>query len=453
MLGRRSLFGLSFAICVAFTAVLAPAAFAQDIRSPNMTLLKNVPKVDGATQSDLAFQGNYAYAGTFSGLRVIDISNPANAQQVAFEPCPGGQFDVSVWGDLLFVSVDTPQTNPTCTGNANTAASTPGAWEGVRIFDISDPTDPKWIKSVATDCGSHTHTIVPAGNSKRSVFVYVSSYALTTTSVGPNCQQFHGKISVIHVNTKHPGKAKVVAEPEVDVPNFDDARVGFSNPALQDTNGCHDITVLKPMKLAAAACLSVGQLWDISDITNPQPIHTFTTPEVTAWHSSAFTWDGERVAFGDEAGGGVVGRCREEDYPETGAIWIYDVASGDELGSFKIPRFFPVEDHCTMHNYNFVPGVDRDILVSAAYHGGTTVADVTNPASPVELGFYEANSPVVPGGPNVHTSAWSSYWHNGFIYANDINRGFDVFSLADSSVAGAATLFRNNPQTQERLFP
>jgi hypothetical protein len=414
-----------------------------------MTLVRNLPKHDGATQSDLAFQGRYAFAGTYSGLRVIDISNPANATQVAFEPCNGGQFDVSVYEDLLFASVDTPQTNDQCNAfNSNTTASTPGAWEGVRIFDISDPTDPSLIKSVATDCGSHTHTLSPAG--KNSLFIYVSSYGLTPGSIGPNCEQFHGKISVIHVNLNKPEKARVVAEPTVDVPVFDASRLeldGLLPPgSLLDTSGCHDITVIKPLKLAAAACLSVGQIWDISDITNPEPIHTLTTPDVQAWHSAQFTWDGSRVAFGDEAGGGVIGRCREQDYPNTGAVWIYDVASGAELGNYKLPRFFPEEDHCTMHNFNFVPGVERDILVSAAYHGGTTVADVTDPANPVEIGFYEA---VVP----VHASTWSSYWHNGFIYANDITRGFDVFSLAHPSVAGAATLDRNNPQTQEVLFP
>jgi hypothetical protein len=93
-----------------------------------------------------------------------------------------------------------------------------------------------------------------------------------------------------------------------------------------------------------------------------------------------------------------------------------------------------------------VPGVERDILVSAAYHGGTTVADVTDPANPVEIGFYEAVEPV-------HALTWSSYWHNGFIYANDIDRGFDVFSLDHESVEGAALLDSNNPQTQEVLFP
>jgi hypothetical protein len=447
----RALRLATFAACATVVGLwaLPAAAAAQDVHSDNMTLLRNVPKVDTATQSDLAFQGNYAYAGTYSGLRVIDISDPANATQVAFEPCNGAQFDVSVWGDLLFASVDTPQTNDGCNAS-NTTASTPGSWEGVRIFDISDPLDPRLVKSVRTDCGSHTHTLVQPGNSQRSLFIYVSSFALTATSIGPNCEQFHGKISVIHVNVKHPEKARVVAEPPVDLPDFESDRVELFPPAvppgfLLDTNGCHDIGVLKPRRLAAAACLSVGQVWDISDPTRPRAIRTFTTPDVRVWHSGAFTWDGRRAVFGDEAGGGALGRCREQDFPNTGAVWFFDVASGAQLGSYKLPRFFGEADICTMHNYNFVPGVDRDILVSAAYNGGTTVADVTDPANPLEIGFYEAASP--------HADTWSSYWHNGFIYANDIARGVDVFSIAHPAVAGAATFERNNPQVQERLFP
>jgi hypothetical protein len=412
-----------------------------DLHSDNMRLRANLPKVDNATQSDLAFQGKYAYAGTYSGLRVIDISRPARPEQVSFTPCNGGQFDVSVWKDLLFVSVDTPQTNDGCNAQNTNYTATPNAWEGVRIFDVSDPRDPRFIKSIATDCGSHTHTLVPDGN---RLFIYVSSYGLTTGSLGPNCQQFHGKISVIEVDQRRPWRSDVVEEPRVNVPVFDHERLELGSEGLLDTTGCHDITVLVPNELAAAACLSVGQLWDIRQPTRPRMIRQFNTPAVKAWHSSSFTWDGRRVAFGDEAGGGVIGRCREQDYPDTGAIYIYDVRTGATLGNYKIPRFFPEEDHCTMHNYNFVPGVDRDILVSAAYHGGTTVADVTNPSAPFELGWYEALTP--------HASTWSSYWHNGFIYANDIARGFDVFSIDHQSVRGAARLNRNNPQTQERLF-
>jgi hypothetical protein len=414
---------------------------AADQHSSNMTLLRNLPAV-GGTQTDLAFQGRYAYAGTTSGFRVIDISNPAGATQVAFKACTGSQGDVSVYEDVLVQSVDTPQSSPGCNSTPLPNAQSPTAWEGVRIFDISDPTDPELIKSVRTDCGSHTNTLAPAG--RGSLFVYVSSYALTTSSVGPNCEQFHGKISVVHIPLRNPDKSKVVAEPAVDVPDYESDRIQFPSPALQDTNGCHDITVLKPRNLAAAACLSVGQLWDISDRTSPKVIRTFVNENVGAWHSAQFTWDGNRVTFGDEAGGGLLPRCRAEDPSTVGALWTYDVATGAELGHYKLPR--AETGICTMHNFNYVPGVQRDILVSSAYTGGTTVADNTDPANPVEIGFYRAGGPIA-------ANTWSSYWHNGFVYANDISRGFDVFSLAHPSVAGAAQLDRDNPQTQERLFP
>ena len=414
---------------------------APDQHSANMTLVRNLPAA-GGTQTDLAFQGRYAYAGTVSGFRVIDISNPAAATQVAFKQCSGSQGDVSVYDNILVQSVDTPQSGPGCDSTPVANAAVPGSWEGVRIFDISDPARPDLITAVRTDCGSHTHTLAPAG--RGSLFIYVSSYALTTTSMGPNCEQFHGKISVVHVPLRNPEKSKVVAEPAVDVPVYDFERLGFSNPALQDTKGCHDITVLKPRNLAAAACLSVGQIWDISDRTAPRVIHTLTTEEVGAWHSAQFTWDGSRVTFGDEAGGGVLPRCRAEDPSTVGAVWTYDVATGTELGHYKLPR--AEAGVCTMHNFNYVPGIDRDILVSAAYTGGTTVADNTDPANPVEIGFYKAGDPIA-------ANTWSSYWHNGFVYANDIVRGFDVFSLAHPAVAGAALLERDNPQTQERLFP
>ncbi len=415
---------------------------AADLHSENMTLLKNLPKPNSATQSDLAFQGDFAYAGTFNGFRVIDISDPANAQQVTFFPCNGGQGDVSVWRNLLFSSVDTPQSSPACDSTNVANAAVEGSWEGVRIFDISDPANPQYVTSVRTDCGSHTHTLVPRG--RGTVFVYVSSYALTAPSVGPNCEQFHGKISVIQVPLGKPAVAKVVAEPVVEgLSDYESDRLGLPIPSLQDTRGCHDISVLVPAELAAAACLSEGQLWDISEPTDPALIHRFTTGEFGAWHSAAFTWDGRRVAFGDEAGGGVVNRCRAEDPPTVGAVWMFDVSSGAELGHYKQPRVAP--GVCTMHNFNFVPGVDRDILVSSAYTAGTTVADLTDPANPVEIGYYRPGDPIA-------ANTWSSYWHNGHVYANDIARGVDIFSFDHPSVAGAADLFRDNPQTQERLF-
>jgi hypothetical protein len=51
----RALFGAMVAVGL---LALPQAATAQDVRSDNMTLLKNLPKVDAAIQSDLAFQGS-----------------------------------------------------------------------------------------------------------------------------------------------------------------------------------------------------------------------------------------------------------------------------------------------------------------------------------------------------------------------------------------------------------
>src|SRR5918996_1248525 len=86
-----------------FVTPAAPAGAGHnaDTHSPNMTLEANVPRVGTATQSDLAFQGNFAYAGAFNGFRIVDISDPTSPAQVTFFPCNGSQGDISVWGDLL----------------------------------------------------------------------------------------------------------------------------------------------------------------------------------------------------------------------------------------------------------------------------------------------------------------------------------------------------------------
>src|ERR1043165_6010316 len=56
--------------------------------------------------SDLAFQGNHLFQGNFYGVNIYDIANPANTTLVTSMICPGGQGDVSVYKNLLFMSVE-----------------------------------------------------------------------------------------------------------------------------------------------------------------------------------------------------------------------------------------------------------------------------------------------------------------------------------------------------------
>src|SRR3954465_13723269 len=63
----------------------------------------------GAINSDLAFQGKYAYQGTYPGFRILDIENPADPKQIVnYTGCTTGQGDVVVHGNVLVRSWDSP---------------------------------------------------------------------------------------------------------------------------------------------------------------------------------------------------------------------------------------------------------------------------------------------------------------------------------------------------------
>ena len=393
--------------------------------------------------SDLAFWGKNVYAGHYDGFQIVDASEPENPRQVVDFRCPGSQHDVSVWKNLLFVSVETPRTSPAC----DSTPQSPG-FEGIRIFDVANPAAPELIKGVPTDCGSHTHTLVPDSENGR-VLLYVASYTaspLPESEYGNACLrvdengQRHNKISVVEVPLDAPRSASVVSEPRFP-----------QNPYRADGwNGCHDISVFMAINRAASACMGEGQIWDISDKENPRTIARIHNPNVEFFHSATFSWDGKTVVYGDEAGGGTQPRCRQQDASTLGALWFYDVASLDvmdgvaveaPLSHWKVPRV-QGDANCTMHNFNTLPTTKRNVLVSSAYAAGTTVVDFTDPTKPVEVGHHD------PHGANT----WSAYWYNGHIYTNDGGRGVDVMLLSDKARAGAKKLPHSNPQTQDAVL-
>ena len=64
--------------------------------------------------SDLAFQGNHLFQGNFYGVSIYDISNPAQTKLLTSIVCPGGQGDVSVYKNLMFMSVEMPNGKLNC---------------------------------------------------------------------------------------------------------------------------------------------------------------------------------------------------------------------------------------------------------------------------------------------------------------------------------------------------
>src|SRR6185437_13066733 len=135
----------------------------------------------GFANSDLAFQGNHLFLGNFYGVNIYDISNPEKTSLLTSMICPGGQGDVSVYKNLMFMSVEMangrvdcgvqgfPPTPPAAGQSDNhIPAASKDRFRGVRIFDISDIKAPKQVAAVQTCRGSHTHTLVVDPNDKNN---------------------------------------------------------------------------------------------------------------------------------------------------------------------------------------------------------------------------------------------------------------------------------------------
>ena len=136
--------------------------------------------------SDMAFQGSHLFMGNFYGISIYDISNPSNSKLLTSMVCPGGQGDVSVYKNLMFMSVEMsngrldcsaegfPPQPPSADGEEQKPDAQKDRFRGVRIFDISDIRNPKQVGAVQTCRGSHTHTLVTDPNDKNNVYIYVS---------------------------------------------------------------------------------------------------------------------------------------------------------------------------------------------------------------------------------------------------------------------------------------
>src|SRR5215472_5754906 len=248
--------------------------------------------------SDLAFLGTHLFQGSFYGMNIYDISDPANVQLLTSMVCPGGQGDVSVYKNLMFMSVEMPNGRLDCgvqgfpvepepaeaenkdkaadkdAGKDGAASADKGQaadkakddkdqerrsripaaqkdrFRGVRIFDSSDIRNPKQVAAVQTCRGSHTHTLVLDPNDKQNVYIYVSGTSFVRQpeelagcsgekpDKDPNTALF--RIDVIKVPVAAPQDAKIVSSPRV----FMDARTGAINSLL--SAGSHEKGHEKP---------------------------------------------------------------------------------------------------------------------------------------------------------------------------------------------------------------
>jgi hypothetical protein len=327
-----------------------------------------------ATNSDLAFWGKHAFVAYYTGatgfppgtgprggVRIFDISDPADPELVRDFACYGPQSDPIVWdrngngvADLMLLAVDSTMATPQC-GAAPVPGGTPNGWEGVRVFTMSDDprrpfTNIQQVDTVYTDCGAHTITAWPVEDrwKKRvsKLLVYVSSYPL---GAGPTCgdtefrnmanpydedpgepaNPLHGVIQIVEVPFSNPAASREHdVQPEISYPGDPDGRMEWCERQFAGASpcpaafepaavACHDIVVHVEHRLAGGACAEQGQVWEIDrngipDTENPISIGD---DEVTSggtgqfpgavdfFHSVMFDNEGETVNWVDESFG------------------------------------------------------------------------------------------------------------------------------------------------------
>jgi hypothetical protein len=479
-------------------ALLATPALAQDPRVGlkvgfqdageairHLTLVSHTPKQDGwfnpnnlgdfgFANSDLAFQKNLVFQGGWHGWQAWDISNPKAPRLRKAFVCQGGQGDLSVHGNLLFMSVEDLVGRVDCGTQGVSDTVSAERFRGVRIFDISDIDNPKQVAAVQTCRGSHTHTLLVDPNDKANVYVYVQGTGPVRSPnelAGCNAQPDDAgtslfRIEVIKVPLAAPQNAEVVSMPRV----FADAAgnaaglwkggshgEGTQNTAITDQ--CHDITVYPAIGLAAGACSGNGILLDIKDPANPKRIDEVIDPNFAYWHSATFNNAGTTVLFTDEWGGGTAPRCRSTDKPTWGANALFKLGEGRKLqqvGYYKLPAPQEASENCVAHNGSLIPVPGRDIMAQAWYQGGLSVFDFTDPSKPVEIAYFD-RGPIAPT--LTLAGFWSTYWYNGHIVASEIGRGLDIFELQPSEfltkneieAAKLVQVDELNPQMQTRI--
>src|SRR5438093_641546 len=194
----------------------------------NLKLVSNTPPSErfiGVTNSDLSFAGSDVIQGNYGGFQVWDVTNPEKPVLKVGYLCPASQSDVSVYHHLLFVSGEGLGGRLDCGTEGVPDTVSHERLRGIRIFDITDITKPKYLANVQTCRGSHTHTVVADPKDTENVYIYVSGSAPVRSpselagcvsappDSNPNSALF--RIEVIKVPLAHPEQAAIVSSPRI----------------------------------------------------------------------------------------------------------------------------------------------------------------------------------------------------------------------------------------------
>ncbi len=378
----------------------------------------------------------------------------ASPKLVASVVCPGGQGDVSVYGNLLFMSVEQTRGRIDCGTQGVPTPVSAERFRGVRIFDI---TDIKQAEAGGRGADlprlAHPH----AGRRRRrttpNIYVYGSGTGTCARARSsraapagdpkedPNTALF--SIDVIKVPLATPEKARdrqpaahlrrrrnrrdrrPVAGRRPRPGHADDA----ASPTSATTSPC-----IPEVGLAAGACSGNGILLDISDPGAPGAPRPRRRQELRLL---AFGDVQQRRHQGDlhrrvgRRHAAALPRHRPAQLGRRRDLRHRRQEADVRAATTSCRRRRPSTENCVAHNGSLDPGArPRHHGAGAGIRAASRCSTSPIRRNPVEIAFFDRGpldaKKLITGG------YWSAYWYNGSIYGAEIARGIDVFKLTPS---------------------
>ncbi len=356
-----------------------------------ISALEGIATPDEKGAAGIWIENDIAYLSGPSGLRIYDVSDPANTVPLATEVEDTSSRDV----DLLH--------HP----NGRLYAVLSRAGHGMALVDVTDPTAP--VVASNPTLGSHNLAVVP-----NTTLVY-NSRSINTQPPTPGTS---GVADIVDFADPENPKITLFRFPAVVM------TVGGVPRAVAST-ACHDITFQADRNLAYCAGITDTQVWNIEDPANPVIIQVIDWPGTNIHHAVVPARGGDLLIIGDEFAGAMGGpMCSTKaDYP-TSALWFFDVSDMSRptpVGSFQV-KYDSVDEGnsalCTTHFGTLIE--DRDLIVMSWYAAGTVIVDFSDPTAPTQVAHFRPE-----GGVNT----WDARYYNGHVFTGDTARGMDVLKI------------------------
>lgn len=277
-----------------------------------------------------------------------------------------------------------------------------GAFSGITVVDL------QWLPDSVHYVGSFPTDTLTGGSN-------FTAHTISIDTVGGWC----------YVEGTSARQVRILSLANPEAPTFVHA-FGTASSSI------HDMTAYGDTVYVAEGSMGTWSVWNVAVKTAPVMIVRVSIPASGYVHNVWLSPDHQYCATTEETAGKTV------------KIWdISDLGNVTLIGNYLGPSGMA-------HNAHWLT---QDTLVLSHYQSGLVVLDMSNPASPVQIGKYDTYP---AGESSAFQGCWGAYPYtqNGYIYGSNIGGGFFVVQMQSTcqTLSGPA-LHEPNDGAQNLIQP